>query len=83
MTFKDFLMNETRAGDIIVIREHGWQIGLTRIDNENFYLHSLNPVLLDLYSVVCYTYEKRDWSTREVLVVDIIMSRGADYDEER
>ena len=77
MKLRDFLKNETRIGDIVVIREHGWQIGLTRIDNEDLYIYSLNPTLLELYDVICFEYETRDWATRDVLVVDILMYWGA------
>lgn len=76
MTLRDFLLHETRVGDIVVIREHGWQIGMTRIDNEDLYIYSLNPVLLDMYDVICFTYEKLDWATKKVLVVDIKMNQG-------
>ena len=65
-------------GEIVVIREHGWQIGLTRIDNEGFFMHNLNPVILDLYDVVKYGYETRDWSKVPVMAVDIKLDRGGD-----
>ena len=76
MKFRDFLLHEAKIGDIVLIREHGWQIGMTRIDNENLYFHSLNPVLLELYNVVHFAYEERDWATKKVLVVDIRMNQG-------
>lgn len=76
MILRDFLQNETKVGDIVVIREHGWQIGMTRIDNENLYMYSLNRAILDLYEVICYTYERRDWAVNDVLVVDIKMKRS-------
>lgn len=76
MTLRDFLKNEAKIGDIVLIREHGWQIGMTRIDNENLYFHSLNPVLLELYNVVHFAYEERDWATKKVLIVDIKMNQG-------
>lgn len=76
MTLRDFLMDKAKIGDIVVIREHGWQIGMTRIDNENLYIYSLNPVLLDLYEVICFTHERREWATKDVTVVDIKMKRG-------
>lgn len=76
MKFRDFLKNEAKIGDIVLIREHGWQIGMTRIDNEDLYFHSLNPVLLELYKVVGFAYEERDWATKKVLVVDIKIDRG-------
>ena len=76
MKFRDFLLHEAKIGDIVLIREHGWQIGMTRIDNENLYFHSLNPVLLELYNVVHFAYEERDWATKKVLIVDIKMNQG-------
>lgn len=76
MKFRDFLLHEAKIGDIVLIREHGWQVGMTRIDNENLYFHSLNPVLLELYNVVHFAYEERDWATKKVLVVDIKMNQG-------
>lgn len=78
MTLRDFLLHETRVGDIVVIREHGWQVGMTRIDNEDLYIYSLNPVLLDLYDVICFTYEKRGWAAKDVIIVDIKMNRGGE-----
>jgi hypothetical protein len=78
MKFRDFLLREAKIGDIVLIREYGWQIGMTRIDNENLYFHSLNPVLLELYNVVHFAYEERDWATKKVLVVDIRMNQGDD-----
>lgn len=78
MTLRDFLLHKTSVGDIIVIREHGWQIGMTRIDNEDLYIFSLNPVLLDLYEVICFTRERREWAIEDVTVIDIKMKRGED-----
>lgn len=71
MKLKDFLLNEAKIGEIIVFREAGYQIGMTRIDNERLYISSLSDPMLELYDVVCYTHEKREWATRDVLVVDI------------
>ena len=76
MKLRDFLLHETRVGDIVVIRDRGWQICMARIDNENLYICCFNPVLLDLYDVISFTYEKRDWATKDVMVVDIKMNRG-------
>jgi hypothetical protein len=76
MKLRDFLLHETRVGDIVVIREHGWQVGMTRIDNEDLYIYSLNPLLLDMYDVICFTHEKRDWATKDVTIVDIRMNQG-------
>ena len=76
MTVGEFLQKKARIGDVVMFREGGWQVGLTRIDNDGFYIFSLNPVLLNLYDVICYTYERRDWATKDVLVLDIRLSEG-------
>ena len=82
MTLKEFLSNEVKIGEIVIFREAGHQVGMTRVDNEYLFIGSLSGILLELYDVVCYSYEKREWATRDVLVVDIKMSTGADYDGE-
>lgn len=79
MSLREFLLNEVKIGEIAIFREAGYQIGMTRVDNEYLFIGSLSGILLELYDVVCYSYEKREWSTRDVLVVDIKMSTGADY----
>lgn len=76
MTVGEFLQKKARIGDVVMFREGGWQVGLTRVDNDGFYIFSLNPVLLNLYDVICYTYERRDWATKDVLVLDIRLSEG-------
>lgn len=73
MKLGDFLKREGSIGDIIVIREHGWQIGITRIDSEDLYLYSMNPLILELYDVIRFGWDSRDWATEDVLVVDILM----------
>lgn len=65
------------VGEIVVIREHGY-LGLTRIDNKGVFMHSLNPVILDLYNVVNYAYETRDWAKVPVMAVDIKLDQGGD-----
>lgn len=76
MTVGEFLQREARIGDIVIFRDGGWQIGMTRIDNDSLYTHGLNPVLLNLYDVICYTYERRDWATKDALVLDIRKSEA-------
>lgn len=76
MTVREFLQKKARIGEVVMFREGGWQVGLTRIDNDGFYIFSLNPVLLNLYDVICYTYERRDWATKDVLVLDIRKSEA-------
>ena len=72
MTLRSIIYQHARVGDLIVFRENGWQIGLTRIDNNDLYLLSLNSRLLDEYEVVNFTYEQRDWATVTVLVIDLL-----------
>ena len=71
MTIKDFLQNKARVGDIVIFRESGMQVWTTQVDNEGLYIHRLQPDLLDLYDVICYTYERRAWANGDVLVLDI------------
>lgn len=71
MRLEEFLRNETKVGDIVIFRDCGWQVGMTRIDGDDFFIFSLNPVMLELYEVICYTHEKREWATKDVLVLDI------------
>ena len=82
MTLKEFLSNEVKIGEIVVIREAGYQVGMTRVDNEKLFIRSLSEPMLEFYDVVCYVHEKRDWANRDVLVVDIKPNTGADYNEE-
>ena len=72
MTLRSFIYRHAHVGDIIIFRENGWQIGMTRIDDDDLYLLSLNPKLLDDYEVVNFSYEERVWTTLTVLVVDIL-----------
>ena len=74
MKLVDFLKKHSRAGEIIVFQEKGWQIGITRVDNDDLYLHSIHPRLLELYEVVNFSYEQRDWATKDVFVIDILPS---------
>lgn len=81
MNLRDFLKNVTRVGDIVSIREHGWQIGMTRIDNDDLYLRSLNPVILDHYNVVYFASENMDWAIDDVIVVEILNDQGVGNNE--
>ena len=74
MILRDFLTKYGKIGEIVIIREGGWQIGMTRIDNEDLYLHSLNPLILDDYEVVHFATEQRDWAIVSILVLDILPS---------
>lgn len=73
MKLGEFLKQECSVGDIIVIQEYGWQIGMTRVDGEGLYAYSMNPLLLELYDVVRFGWDSREWATDDVLVIDILM----------
>ena len=77
MKLGDFLKSEASVGEIVVLREHGWQIGLTRIDNEGLYIYGINPLLLEQYNVIEFRWDSREWATEDVLVIDILMDREA------
>ena len=71
MRLIDYLKENVSPGTIVVFRESGWQIGMTRADNEGLYLHSLSAPMLHLYKVINWGYEKREWATEDVLVLDV------------
>ena len=70
MTLRDFLLNEARIGDIVIIRSNGWQIGCTMVDNDCYFIDSLNPIILN-YEVRYSEYVERDWANKKVLAVSI------------
>lgn len=70
MDLREFLLRHTKVGDIVVIRDAGWQTGCTMIDNEDLLIYSLNPAMLRREVRNNY-YDKRDWANKDVLVVDI------------
>ena len=70
MKLRDFLLYETKVGDVVLIRQGGWQIGCTRIDNEDLFINSLHHSLLDR-DVKHSEYADRDWLVNKALVVDI------------
>ena len=70
MKLRDFLLYKTKVGEVVLIRENGWQIGCTRIDNEDLFIHSLHPSMLDK-EVRHFEYADRDWLVKDPLVVDI------------
>lgn len=72
MTLRSFIYRYARIGEIIIFKENGWQIGMTRIDNDDLYLLSLNPRLLDEYEVANFSYESREWATETLLVIDVL-----------
>ena len=49
MTLKEFLSNEVKIGEIVVIREAGYQVGMTRVGNEKLFIRSLSEPKTVLY----------------------------------
>ena len=49
MTLKEFLPNEVKIGEIVVIREAGYKVGMTRVDNEKLFIRSLSEPKTVLY----------------------------------
>ena len=78
MTIREFLKTRVPVGEIVVFRENYWQIGMTRIDNDDLYLKSLSPKLLDEYELDYSTHEKYEWATVDVLVVNAKHIDGGD-----
>lgn len=70
MNLKEFLLYHTKVGDLVWITDEGWYTGCTIIDHEDVFIGSLNPKLLDK-KVKKSRYEKRDWTIKPVLVVEI------------
>lgn len=70
MTLKDFLLHETKIGDLVWITDGTWYLGCTIIDHEDLFIGSLNPKLLKR-KVKNHYYETRDWTIKPVLVVTI------------
>lgn len=70
MKLNKFLLKNTNVGDLVMIMDQGWYIGCTIIDHEDLFIGSLNPGLL-MREVKDYGYEKRDWTIKPVLVVNI------------
>ena len=71
MTLITYLKSQVSPGTIIIFREKGWQIGMTRVDNEDLYLYSLSDYLLHNSKVVGSGYEQRGWATEDILVLDV------------
>lgn len=75
MTLRSFIYKHAHVGELVIFKENGWQIGMTRIDNDDLYLISLSPKLLDEYEVVDFSYDQREWATVDVLVIDIMRTK--------
>lgn len=70
MKLKDVLLTKTKVGDLVLIRDCGWQIGCTIIDHEDLFIRSLDNRMLDA-KVEDFRYEKQNWTTKNVMIVDI------------
>lgn len=75
MTLREFLTRHANVGEIVIIRENGWQVAMTRVDNNKLYLGGLSPRLLDDCEVINFTYESRDWATVIVLVIEVLPTK--------
>lgn len=47
MILNKFLLEETQVKELCVIREDGWRTGAVWIDNEDLFIHSVAPRLLN------------------------------------
>ena len=70
MRLRDVLLTKTKVGDLVLIRDCGWQIGCTIIDHEDLFVRSLDGRMLNT-NVRDFRYEKQDWTTKDVMIVDI------------
>lgn len=70
MKLRDFLLYKTEVGDLVWICIGGWYAGCTVIDHEDLFIGSLNPHMLER-EVKKSGYERRDWTIKPVLVVEI------------
>lgn len=70
MRLRDVLLTKTKVGDLVLIRDCGWQIGCTIIDHEDLFVRSLDERMLNT-NVRDFRYEKQDWTTKDVMIVDI------------
>ena len=70
MRLRDVLLTKTKVGDLVLIRDCGWQIGCTIIDYEDLFVRSLDECMLNT-NVRDFRYEKQDWTTKDVMIVDI------------
>lgn len=46
-TLSYFLHHKTQVGEICVIRDYGWDVGIVSIDHEDLWVRGINPQLLD------------------------------------
>lgn len=70
ISLRECLLHYTNTGDFVIFMRAGWQIGCTVIDHEDLFIGSINRDLLN-EKVTGYRYEKRDWTIKPVMVIDI------------
>lgn len=70
LNLSEVLLHRTDVGDLVLIRDCGWQIGCTMIDHEDLFIHSLDNNLLHK-EVKKYYYERQDWTTKNVMIIDL------------
>lgn len=70
MTLREVLLYKTKVGDLVLIRDNGWQIGCTIIDHEDLFVRSLDDRMLDT-EIKGFKYEKQAWTTKNVMIADI------------
>lgn len=70
MTLGKFLYSKAAVGDLVLFRIDGYQVGCTMIDHEDLFIASLNGDFL-LRGVEDFYYEKQDWTTKNVVIVNL------------
>lgn len=70
LRLSELLLKHTNVGDLVVFLDSGWQIGCTIIDHEDLFIGSLNVGLLTR-TIKSYKYEKRNWTIKPVMVVEL------------
>lgn len=70
MRLKEVLWLKVKPGELVLIREDGVQIGCTMADDENLFIKSLNPELLER-EVDSYYEIQKGWTTKDVVVVNV------------
>jgi hypothetical protein len=70
MDLREVLLHKTKVGDLVLIKDCGWQVGCTIIDYEDFFINSFNGKFL-MREVKDYYYEPQDWTTKNVMIVNL------------
>ena len=71
LNLRDVLLHRTEVGDLVLIRDYaGWQIGCAMIDDKDWFIDSLDDRLLNL-EVKNYYYRSQDWTTKNVMIVEL------------